>query len=71
MSILNLDGMTVAQKLMAMEELWEDISKNVDSNQLSPQWHLNTLGKREQKVQNGEAKFYSLDEVKKEYKNLR
>jgi len=71
MSILNLKNMTTAQKFMAMEELWEDISKNVSSDKFTPQWHLDILNEREKKVQNGEAKFQSIEDVKKEFRNLR
>ena len=63
--------MTTAQKFMAMEELWEDISKNVSSDKFTPQWHLDILNEREKKVQNGEAKFQSIEDVKKEFRNLR
>ena len=71
MSILDLKSMSTAQKLIAMEELWEDMSKNIDHEQLVPSWHLEVLEDREKKVQNGEAIFYSLDEVKKEFKSLK
>lgn len=37
MSILDLSSMSTTQKFMALEELWEDMSKNVPSNQLTPQ----------------------------------
>jgi len=66
MSILNLESMTTAQKFMAMEELWEDMSRNVDTDELTPQWHLDILDEREKEVQSGEAKFENFDDVKKE-----
>lgn len=71
MSILNLKNMTIAQKFMAMEELWEDISKTADSKLLTPTWHLEELNKREEKIQKGEAIFHTLDDIKKEFKSFK
>ncbi len=62
--------MTTKEKFMAMEELWEDMSKNIDNDNFTPQWHLDTLDKREQKVKNGEALFHSLEDIKKEFRSL-
>jgi len=70
MSILNLESMTTAQKFMAMEELWEDMSKNVSSDELTPQWHLDILDEREKEVQNGQAKFSDFKDVKKRLQSL-
>ena len=66
MSILNIEAMSTSEKFMAMEELWEDMSKNVNTDELTPQWHLDILDDREKRVQSGEAKFENFDDVKKE-----
>ena len=66
MSILNLEAMSTSEKFMAMEELWEDISKDIDTDELTPQWHLDILDEREKRVQSGETKFENFDDVKKE-----
>jgi len=66
MSILNLQDMTTEQKLIAMEELWEDISKNVDNDTIIPKWHLDVLEERETRLQNGQVQFEDFDKVKKE-----
>ncbi len=66
MSILNLEAMSTSEKFMAMEELWEDISKDIDTDELTPQWHLDILDEREKRVQSGETKFENFDNVKKE-----
>jgi len=71
MSILDLENMTIAEKFIALEELWEDISKNTNPNELTPDWHLEELDKREKRVQNKEAEFYTLEDIKKEFKNLK
>jgi len=63
MSILELEKMNTAQKFMALEEIWEDLSQNLEDEHFSPDWHLDILKEREEKIENGEAKFYTLDEV--------
>ena len=70
MSILNLEAMSTSEKFMAMEELWEDMSKNVNTDELTPQWHLDILDDREKRVQSGEAIFYDFEETKKRLQTL-
>jgi len=70
MSILDLKNMTKAQKFMAMEELWEDMSKNVNSEDLTPQWHLDVLEKREKRIQNGDLKFFTFEEAEERLQRL-
>jgi hypothetical protein len=66
MSILDIRNMTTAEKIMAMEELWEDMDKNAQANEyIAPQWHEDILKEREEKVQNKKAVFSNFDEVKK------
>lgn len=56
---------------MAREKLWEDISKTADSKLLTPNWHLEELNQREEKLQKGEAMFYHLEDIKKEFKSFK
>ena len=70
MSILNLEAMSTSEKFMAMEELWEDMSKNINADELTPQWHLDILDEREKRVQSGEAIFYDFKETKKRLQTL-
>jgi hypothetical protein len=62
--VLPLDQMTVEEKLQLMEILWEDLSRNPESIP-SPAWHGEVLAERERKIDEGKAKFLSLDEVRK------
>lgn len=64
MSLLNIKTMQLEDKYIIMEELWEDLSKNVNNEYLSPQWHIDILGNREKKLSNNESKFYDLDLLK-------
>jgi hypothetical protein len=70
MSILELEKMNTAQKFMALEEIWEDLSQNLEDEHFSPAWHLDILQEREDKIQNGKAKFYTLNEVKQQFRSF-
>ncbi len=66
MAVLKLEEMTTSQKLMAMEELWEDMSKNLDDEILTPKWHKTVLAERENQLENGETTFENFDTAKEE-----
>ncbi|UCN01389.1 addiction module protein [Sulfurimonas sp. SWIR-19] len=66
MSILNLKTMTTSQKFMATEELWEDMSKNVNDESLTPQWHKVVLHEREKQIASGEAVFENFNDAKQD-----
>ncbi|WP_151900450.1 addiction module protein [Sulfurimonas hydrogeniphila] len=66
MSILNLNTMTTSQKFMAMEELWEDMSKNINDESLTPQWHKAVLHEREKQIVSGEVVFENFDDAKQD-----
>ena len=60
---LNLDQMTVADKLAAMERLWEDLGRTPEAVP-SPSWHGDVLLARETRISEGKSVFVPLDEVK-------
>lgn len=70
MSILDLGKMDTAQKFIVLEELWEDLSQNLEDERFTPDWHLDILKEREQKMQSTEAKFYSMQELKQQFKSF-
>lgn len=47
-----------------MEALWEALCRQ-ENEPISPDWHEDILSERLSKMESGQAKFYSLDEVKK------
>jgi putative addiction module component (TIGR02574 family) len=60
---LPLDRMTVAEKLMAMEALWDDLCR--DESQIPVQdWHKDLLDQRERQIESGEAKFVDWETAK-------
>ena len=70
MSILNLTNMNVNEKMMAMEELWENMSNNINSNDLVPSWHTDILDNLEKKEQDGQLNFNDFELAKKELESI-
>lgn len=62
---LPLNQMSRAEKVMAMEALWEDLSKDDQSFQ-SPAWHGDALAATEKRVASGQEKFVDWETAKKE-----
>jgi hypothetical protein len=60
---LNIDQMTVADKLAVMELLWEDLGRTPEAVP-SPSWHGEVLSARETRISEGKASFAPLGEVK-------
>jgi putative addiction module component (TIGR02574 family) len=61
--VLPLKEMTVAEKLQLMEVLWDDLSRNPEDVP-SPAWHEEVLAERQRQIDEGKAKFLSLDEFR-------
>jgi hypothetical protein len=66
---LNIEQMTVEEKLAAMEALWQSLSRNEDDIPI-PEWHLEILEERKREVEAGEAKIEDWDSVKAELRKL-
>ncbi len=62
---LNVQCMTVVEKLQAMEMLWDDICRNVERVE-SPAWHEKTLEAREENLRQGKDKFIDWNQAKKD-----
>ena len=60
--IAYINKLTVAERLQAMELLWDSLG-NADYE--SPAWHEDVLKERERRVASGEAHFMSLEESKR------
>lgn len=65
---LEIEKMTLEEKLRAMEALWADLSRN-EQNIPSPQWHEQVLKAREERVNSGEEKFVSWEDAKRELRD--
>ncbi|MBI3345337.1 MAG: addiction module protein [Gammaproteobacteria bacterium] len=55
--------MSLAEKLQAMEALWDDLSRNPDTLE-SPAWHEEVLRERQQRIASGEAVFLDWEHAK-------
>lgn len=53
--------MTMAEKIEAMEQLWVSIQESPDYR--PPEWHQKVLESRRAKIEKGETKFSSLQDV--------
>lgn len=61
---LQIDQMTVAEKLRIMEELWEDLCARAEEVPM-PEWHKELLNSRERLIETGEAQFDDWDAARK------
>ncbi len=61
--VLPLDQMTVAEKLHAIEVLWDDLSRHPEDIP-SPPWHADVLAERQRQIDEGQAKFIPFDEFR-------
>ena len=60
---LPLNEMTTAEKLVVLDQIWEDLMRNsVDIP--SPDWHKEVLSARAKRVKNGESEFMDWEDAK-------
>jgi len=62
---LQLDSMTIEEKISTMEILWEDISKGYN-NFNSPIWHKEILENREKEISDRTTTFEDWESVKRD-----
>ncbi len=62
---LNVQEMTIAEKLQTMEMLWDDLCRNARDIE-SPAWHGDILQQREEQLAQGKDSFQDWDQVKKD-----
>ncbi len=60
---LDVQSMTVVEKLEAMEMLWDDLCRNAGELE-SPAWHEKILQAREEQLRQGKDKFEDWDQAK-------
>lgn len=61
---LQIDQLTIAEKLRIMEELWDDLRMRAGGVPV-PQWHKDLLDERERLIESGEAQFDDWDAARK------
>lgn len=62
MPTLEVEKMSVSERIQAMEVLWESLIRH-NAEIDSPQWHYDILDQRERKIDSGEAEFISLEDL--------
>jgi len=62
--------MNITDKFILLEELWDDMSKNVDDSRFTPNWHVDILNEIEQKEQNNKLQFSDFEDAKKRLQKL-
>ncbi|HOC55832.1 MAG TPA: addiction module protein [Verrucomicrobiota bacterium] len=65
---LEIEKMTLEEKLRTMEALWANLSRNEQDLQ-SPAWHEQVLDEREQRVKSGQEQFVSWEDAKRELRD--
>jgi hypothetical protein len=65
MAILTIKQMSRAEKLQAMEELWESLSRDEDRLE-SPAWHADALEETRQNYSAGQEQAIDWDAAKQE-----
>ncbi len=63
MEAAEIEKMSVAEKLRAMEQLW-DALRGDDEALPSPEWHAQVLHDRKARAERGEAKFLTLEQLR-------
>ncbi|MEK9148675.1 MAG: addiction module protein [Candidatus Desantisbacteria bacterium] len=58
-----LDQMTTTEKLLAMENIWDDLCRRADEIS-SPSWHGKVLQQREERVKKGVEEFIDWESAK-------
>ncbi len=59
-----LNQMTTTEKLLAMENIWNDLCQRADEIP-SPPWHGKVLQQREEKAKKGAGQFTDWENAKK------
>ena len=63
-STFPIESLTIDEKLLLMERLWEDLSSR-PSDVPIPEWHGDVLSKRQAAVQEGRTSFVDWESAKK------
>jgi hypothetical protein len=64
MALIAIDQMTLEEKLLAMETLWDDLCRR-EAGLPMLQWHKELLDERERLVRDGKARFTDWETAKR------
>lgn len=63
MTIAEISKMSVLERIQTMEALWDSLTHE-SAEIKAPKWHGEVLSRRKEQIDNGNAKFLSLNELK-------
>jgi hypothetical protein len=67
MSTAEIQKMTTSERLAAMEQLWDALCHE-EAELVSPAWHEAVLAKRREKMNSVEARFFTLDQIRDQFR---
>ena len=67
---LNFNEMSIQDKFVILEELWESMIHDATANGFTPEWHLDVLAQREQSIKNSQSSFSNLEDTNKRLQKL-
>jgi hypothetical protein len=63
-AVLEIERMTLTEKLRVMEALWDDLCRREETVPV-PQWHKDVLDERQRAIADGKARFVDWETAKK------
>jgi putative addiction module component (TIGR02574 family) len=67
MMTAKIKKMSVSERIRTMEAIWDSLLYD-DAEMPSPEWHGNVLAERKRTIDEGSARFLSIEEVKERHK---
>ena len=65
MNIVEIEKMTIHERLQTMELIWDSITHSREEIEL-PAWHSEILNDRRKIIESGKAEWLTMDELRKE-----
>jgi len=56
--------LNITDKFILLEQLWDDMSQNVEDDRFTPNWHLEILNELEVKERNNQLEFSNFEDSK-------
>lgn len=67
MSTAEIRKMSHSERLAAMEQLWDALCHE-GTELASPTWHETVLAQRKEKMESAEARFFTLDQLREQFR---
>jgi len=67
MSTAEIQKMSTSERLATMEQLWDALCHD-ETEPTSPAWHEAVLAKRRERMNSPEARFFTLDQLREQFR---